>query len=383
MDPRAVVRLRNAACRTDLASFTRRCFQLLAPGSRFQMNWHIPAMAYRLEQVRRGIIRRLVINAPPRTLKSLMSSVAFPAFVLGHDPTKHVIGVSYASDLAIKHSNDFRAIMTSPWYQSLFPGTRISRTKNTESEVLTTRNGFRLATSIDGTLTGRGGDIVIIDDPLKPSDALSDSRREYVNNWFSNTLISRLDDKLNGAIVVVMQRLHMDDLTGMLLRSSNDWTLLNLPAIAEEEEKIQIGADEYHIRRVGDLLHAEREPKSVLDSIRSLVGPATFAAQYLQDPVPPDGLMIKREWVRRYDELPVRASSYQVIQSWDTASKAGEQNDWSVCTTWLCHEKKYYLIDVLRDRFDYPTLRARAITRTRPIRSSSRMPAWVRRWWRS
>ena len=184
------------------------------------MNWHILAMAYHLEQVRRGSIRRLIINAPPRTLKSLMSSVAFPAFILGHDPTKRVIAISYGSDLAIKHGNDFRAIMTAPWYQSLFPGTRISRTKNTELEVVTTRNGFRLATSIDGTLTGRGGDVLIIDDPLKPTDALSDSRREYVNNWFSNTLMSRLDDPLNGAIVVAMQRLHMDDLTGMLLRSS-------------------------------------------------------------------------------------------------------------------------------------------------------------------
>jgi predicted phage terminase large subunit-like protein len=238
--------------------------------------------------------------------------------------------------------------------------TQISRTKNTESEVVTTENGFRLATSIDGTLTGRGGDVVIIDDPLKPSDALSDSRREYVNNWFSNTLMSRLDDKVNGAIVVVMQRLHMGDLTGTLLHPSNDWTLLSLPAIAEQEEKIQIGEEEYHIRRAGDLLHAERLPRSVLDPIRSQQA-EIFAAQYQQAPVPPGGLMIKREWVRRYDELPVRASSSQIVQSWDTASTTGSESDFSVCTTWLIRENDYYLIDVLRGRFDFPTLRERAI----------------------
>ena len=118
---------------------------------------------------------------------------------------------------------------------------RISGAKNTEFEVLTTRQGYRLATSVDGTLTGRGGDIVIIDDPLKPSDALSDSKRERVNDWFSNTLLSRLDDKQTGAIVIVMQRLHMDDLTGRLLRASNDWTLLSFPAIAEQDETIPIG----------------------------------------------------------------------------------------------------------------------------------------------
>jgi predicted phage terminase large subunit-like protein len=355
----ADARLRDALCRMELASFVHKCFSWLAPGVPFLMNWHILAMAYALEQVLRGSIRRLLINAPPRTLKSLVGSVALPAYILGHDPTKRVIGISYGSDLAIKHGNDFRAIMTAPWYQSLFPGTRISRSKNTELELVTTRNGFRLATSVDGTLTGRGGDVLIIDDPLKASDALSDSRREYVNNWFINTLMSRLDDPVNGAIVVAMQRLHMDDLTGMLLRSSNDWTLLNLAAIAEQDEMIQIGEDQYHLRRAGDLLHAERLPRSLLDSIRSQQ-PEIFAAQYQQAPVPPGGLMIKREWVRRYDEPPVRTSSSQVIQSWDTATKAGGENDWSVCTTWLYHDKKYYLIDVQRGRFDFPTLRERA-----------------------
>jgi predicted phage terminase large subunit-like protein len=365
MNNEDMTRLAAAASRVDFASFVHRCFVTLNPSRPYHPNWHILAIAHHLEEVRLGDIRRLIINAPPRSLKSVVSSVAFPAFVLGHDPTQCVIGISYSSDLAIKHSNDFRTIMTSPWYRSLFPGTRISRTKNSETEIVTTKNGFRLATSIDGTLTGRGGDIMIIDDPLKPSDALSDSRREYVNNWFSNTLLSRLNDKVNSKIVLAMQRLHMDDLTGMLSRTSDDWTLLNLAAIAEQEENIQIGEDEYHVRRVGDLLHAEREPKSVLDPLRSQLGPDTFAAQYQQNPIPPGGMMIKREWIRRYDELPVRASSSGVIQSWDTASKAGEQNDWSVCTTWLCHEKKYYLIDVLRDRFDFPTLRARAIAYAR------------------
>jgi hypothetical protein len=140
------------------------------------MNWHILALAHHLELVRRGKIRRLIINAPPRSLKSLITSIAFPAFVLGHDPNRRIIVISYSADLAIKHANDFRAVMNAEFYDSLFPGTRISSAKNTETEVATTRHGFRLATSIDGTLTGRGGDIVIFDDPLKPIDALSDSK---------------------------------------------------------------------------------------------------------------------------------------------------------------------------------------------------------------
>ena len=127
---------------------------------------------------------------------------------------------------------------------------------------------------------------------------------------FSITLPSRLDDKKTGAIIVVMQRLHVDDLTGTLLRDFPDgWTVLSFPAIAEQEQKIQIGDNEYHVRRVGDLFHAEREPQSVLDLLRAQLGPDIFSAQYLQTPVPAEGVMIKREWVHRYDQLPDRESS--------------------------------------------------------------------------
>src|SRR6516164_3674830 len=167
----------------------------------------------------------------------------------------------------------------------------------------------RIATSIEGTLTGRGGDIIIIDDPMKPIDALSDTKRERVHNAFVNTIVSRLDHKQTGAIIIVMQRLHEDDLVGRLLRDQPDeWTVLSLPAIAEQEEKIAIGHERYHVRRVGDLLHAEREPLSVLDSYRAQMGSEVFAAQYQQSPVPREGAMIKRKWARRYNLPPERDS---------------------------------------------------------------------------
>jgi predicted phage terminase large subunit-like protein len=324
------------------------------------MNWHIYALAYQLEQVRSGKIKRLNVNFPPRMLKSLICSVAFPAFILGHDPTKRVIVISYGSDLAIKLANDFRAILNAPWYRRMFPGTRIARTKNTEFEVVTTQNGCRLAVSIDGALTGRGGDFIIVDDPMKAIDARSDSKRERVNYLFTSSVLTRLDNKQTGAIVLVMQRLHPNDPAGKHC-SSEEWTTLSFPAIAEREETIQIGANQNHLRRVGDVLHPKQEPLEVLDRIRSQMPLEDFAAQYQQTPVPPGGTMIKRERVLRYDRLPHPTSLSKVIQSWDTASKEGELNDYSVCTTWLYHEKKYYLVDVLRERLDFPTLRTRAI----------------------
>jgi predicted phage terminase large subunit-like protein len=353
-------RVLDAICRTDFPSFIRKCFHTLAPNAPLHMNWHVYALAYHLELVRRGKIKRLIINMPPRSLKSIVSSVAFTAFILGHDPTKRLIAVSYGSELAIKHANDFRAVLNSQWYRKLFPETRVSRTKNTEAEVVTTKNGFRLATSIDKTLTGRGGDIVIIDDPLSSIDALSDSKREHVKDWYNANFPMRLDNKQTGAIIIVMQRLHTEDLTGMLQRSSEEWTLLKLSAIAEQNETVQIWDKKYHFRRVGDVLHPELEPLSFLESIRS-AHPETFAAQYQQSPHPPGGVMIQRQWVHYYDQLPERTSSSLVIQSWDTASKDGRLNDWSVCTTWLLHEAKYYLMHVLRERLDYPSLKARAI----------------------
>ena len=167
-------------------------------------------------------------------------------------------------------------------------------------------------------------------DPIAALAALSQKSREHVRDCYVNTLLSRLDDKHNGAIVLVMQRLHEDDLAGILLRGSDEWSVLSLPAIAEQDEQIPIGNGRIHFRQAGDVLHPERESRDVLESLRAQLGAETFAAQYQQQPVTPGGAMIKRAWVRRYDQLP---KSGPIIQSWDVANKQGEENDYSVCTS--------------------------------------------------
>jgi hypothetical protein len=219
---------------TDLHSFIRASFPIVSGGDEFLPNWHVEAMAYALAEVLGGRTRRLIITVPPRSLKSICASVAFPAFALGHNPSLRIIGVSYSESLARKHANDCRALMRSSLYRAVFPATRISPAKDTETEVMTTARGSRLATSVGGTLTGRGGNLLIIDDPLKPQDAHSESARDSLKQWYANTLLSRLDNKVDGSIVVVMQRLHPDDLVGHLLEQGG-WTHLNLPAIAEDE----------------------------------------------------------------------------------------------------------------------------------------------------
>src|SRR6266436_488851 len=199
-----------AIVRSDLYSFIRSIFPIVSPGGAFAGNWHIEAIAYHLTLILQRHLKRLIITLPPRNLKSICASVAFPAFVLGHDPTRRIICVSYAEALARKHANDCRALMRSALYHRLFPNSRISNAKDTELEFATTLGGNRLATSIGGTLTGRGGNLIVIDDPLKPQDAYSEAARENTKQWYSNTLLSRLDDKTKDAIIVVMQRLHLD-----------------------------------------------------------------------------------------------------------------------------------------------------------------------------
>ncbi len=359
-------RLQAALLRSDFEFFFEKTFATVRPGAPFLRNWHHEAIAHHLELLRLGKITRLIINIPPRSLKSVIASVAYPAFLLGHNPAERIICVSYAAELARSLANDFRAVLETPWYRRAFPGTIVGKWKDAQSEVAFTRHGHRIAASTEGTLTGRGGDYIIIDDPLKPTDANSQAKREACNQWFLNTLLSRLDDKRTGRIAIVMQRLHIDDLVGFVTRGNDDWTILSLPAEAEDETQIPIGEGRFYTRKAGELLHAEREPPYVLERTKRDLGSAIYAAQHQQAPVPADGAMVKRSWVVREAVFPPKTSSCKVLQSWDTASKAGPDNDWSVCTTWLrTKDDRNYLLDVLRGRYDYPTLKARAIAHAR------------------
>lgn len=202
--------------------------------------------------------------------------------------------------------------------------------------------------------------MIVIDDPLKPDDAFSETKRSAANQWFTNTLLSRLDDKRTGAIVVVMQRVHIDDLTGFLLGQSDEWDLLSLPAIADGDEVIPISAERSYRRKPGEALSPEREPLAVLNALKLQIGSDAFSAQYQQAPAPPGGAMVKRAWIKRFTELPPLSERLFTLQSWDTASKGGPENDWSVCTTFIVARKKlWYLVDIWRGRVDYPALRAR------------------------
>src|SRR5215470_153573 len=224
----------KAILRSAFCFFAQRCFSELNPVAGFAENWHLEVIAAKLTAVQEGKIRRLIINLPPRHLKSLMASVAFPAWCLGHHPSAQILCVSYAQELADKLARDCRHVMTSSWYRQLFP-TRLAAHRQAVQEFITTRQGFRLATSTGGVLTGRGADIILIDDPLKPDEALSEIQRQAAND----RLITR---STAGSTTSSRERSSSscsgcteDDLVGHVL-AQEPWEVLSFPAIAEADE---------------------------------------------------------------------------------------------------------------------------------------------------
>lgn len=348
----------RALARSSLAFFCRGGMKQLLPQTDILWNWHLDLIASRLEDVMEGRTRRLIINIPPRYGKSLLASVCFPAFILGHNPAAEVVCVSYAQDLAEKMASDTRRLMNSAYYLDLFGG-RLASPRSRLAELKTLEGGCRLATSVEGTLTGRGGDIIIIDDPLKPSEARSDTQRLAVNRWYDSTAATRANNKETGAIIVIMQRLHEDDLVGHL-QEQGHWEVLSLPAIAEEDEEHHIrtplGVRTYR-RKEGELLHPARESMERIREAQVTLGSYDFAAQYQQRPAPAGGGDIRPEWFPSFD--PQRPPEFvRKVQSWDTAAKDGERNDYSACTTvGETKDRTYYVLDVYRGRLKFPELK--------------------------
>lgn len=349
----------EALLRTQFAAFAMKAAQTLDPGTNFLPNWHHEALALALDRVRVGETKRLVVNLPPRTAKSIYAT-ALCAFIHGHDPSKKIAVLSYSSELAGKLARDYRTIITSDWYRRLFPATRIGADKNTEAEIVLTARGYRLAWSMTGTITGRGADLIIIDDPIKAEDAFSETIRSGVNEAFDGTILSRLDDKQRGAIILLMQRFHPEDLSGHVL-AKGGWEHLRLSAIAEADEAIPVGGGRLHFRRAGEALHPEREPIWVYERAMADIGAMRWSAQYQQNPIPLEGNLIKWAWFERYARVPDPEPYDSIVQSWDTAGKAGATNAYSVCVTFLKRGQKHYLLHVLREKLDYPLLKRKLI----------------------
>jgi len=350
-------RVLQAILAVDLMPFIEYTFGVVRPDVIFKPNWHIEALAHALSQVASGESKRLIITLPPRNLKSICASVALPAWFLGHHPSERVVAVSYSDALARTHANDFRRVVNDPLYQATFPGMVIER--DTDREITTTKRGRRYATSIEGTLTGLGGNLVIIDDPLKLGDVHSEAIRSRSIEWYRSTLVTRPDDKKAARIVLVMQRVHQDDLVGHL-QEQGGFEILNLPAIAQREETYYLGGGRDYTRQKRELLHPEHEPADVLAELKREMGPIAFSAQYQQSPIPPGGTIIKRKWLTTYDQIGSQARD-RIIMSWDIALSEIESGNYSVCVVLLKRGEVFFVLEVIRGRFPFETLKRKVI----------------------
>lgn len=349
-------RIYDEHLRRNFLAFGRKCFETIFPGETLLPNWHMGAIACFLEDVEKGLCKRAIINLPPRTMKSVLVSIAWVAWRLGHEPNLKIICASYSSDLSSELASQFRQIVSSGWYRRVFPAMRTAL--DTKEEVKTTAGGYRLAASVGGSILGRGANLVVIDDVMKAEEATSEAARNRAYHWATGTVISRLDNKAQGAVVVVMQRLHEDDLCGRLLDGNASYRLLKVPAIATEDERYRIGPNSYYDRAAGEPLHAEWESLETLEELREEVGAAKWAAMYQQDPTPSTGLFFS---IEKFQTYQTPSSGGRVVQAWDCASKAGVSNDWSVCVTARVSPRRVEILDVTRGKFTFPQLKRRTL----------------------
>ena len=341
----------------DFATFAATMFEEVYPGRPLIWGEYLGPLMSHLDDVGNGLCKRLIVNMPPRLLKSYSVSVALPAWLLARDPSKEVMTISYSMELAKTFARQTQTVMDSALFRQAF-GDVLVPGRRPLMELRTAENGVRRATSIDGTATGFGADYLLFDDPQKPGETLSDAIRRATNDKYQSTFYSRGNDPESKCIVIVMQRLHEHDFVGHVLGLGEEWTVLNLPAIAEEDQQIpyrNFYGPQVFRRKAGASLHPQRISVSTWEKTRRSVGEAVWAAQYQQTPSPPGGGVVKTDWLKRYgvEEVP---EFERIVQSWDTANTESASSDYSACTTWGVSGERAYLLDVHRQRANFPDL---------------------------
>ena len=354
--------LLEALARERLFPLLSLVFADLHPGKPpLKPHWYLLAMCWLLEKVEKGLLLRAMIWIQPRALKSITVAVAYPCWLMGRNPAVKIMVVTYAGQLSRQHAEHRRSIMQSAWYQRIYPMMKIAKPGNRQSDIVTTMHGSCLSLSVEGAITGMGADFIILDDCMNAEDVHSQVEREKRKRWFDNTLSSRASpDEKKGAIISIQQRLHEDDLPAYLLEKG--FECLSLPAIGQKDVEVEIGPGRLKHFRSGEYLCPERFNEADAERKRREMGPHAFSAQYLQDPVAPEGNLFQGHWFQRYSRAWRREDYRKVVQSWDTAMSSSPTANFSVGITFGFRNHKWHLIDVFRQRLDYPDLK-RAVIR--------------------
>jgi predicted phage terminase large subunit-like protein len=383
-------------CRRRLSTFVRAAWPIVEPATPFVHGWHLDVLSEHLQAVSDGEIHRLIVNIPPRTMKSLETAVFWPAWEWLTNPHIRWLFATYAADLSTRDSVKCRRLIESRGgrtdgsllervgYQGLLSLLTdepwgLTGDQNAKTKYETTRTGMRLATSVGGIATGEGGDRIVIDDPLNAKQARSDTERGAANTWWDETMTTRFNNA-DAAAVIVMQRLHEQDLTGHLLEKGG-WHHLCLPAeyeprhpfVCPDHFTLQSGKTLPGDRRTeeGELLEPVRLNPARLTELARDLGTYGYAGQMQQRPSPDEGGMFKRHWWRRYDagfEHMLHLGWDRIVQSWDMRFSDHDKSTSSyvVGQVWGCHGPDRYLLGQIRARLGF----------TQSVKAVEALTAW-------
>ncbi len=366
--------LNIAKAEFSLYEFVKQAWPIMEGKTPFIDSWHIGAIAEHLEACANREIRNLLINIPPRTSKSSLISVAFPAWVWIHNHEEKFMYASYATSLATEHSLKCKRLVESDWYQErwrhLF---QLAKDQKAKSFFENNKNGYRISTSVGAASTGRGASILICDDPNSAGEGASDVKRDGTNSWWDQVWSTRLNNPKKDVKIVVQQRIHEQDISGHILDNDTDkeWIKLILPMEFEEKRRSctivlpstngQIWCDP-RIKE-GELLSSDRFAIKEINQYKQDLGSYGYAGQYQQRPSPEEGGIIKKPWFQWWKDTTPPDIEF-VLQSWDTALTAKDMSAYSACTTWgIFYDENYIenaiLLSMWRDRIEYPELRER------------------------
>lgn len=350
--------LTKKKCEQSLYYFMKIVWGIIEPSVQFVGNWHLKTICEHLEATLFGNIRRLIINVPPRSTKSTLTSVIFPIWCWIHKPYLRFLTGSHSEKLATRDTLTARRIISHPWFKSKWGDiVRLTRDQAEKKRYENTKTGYRVSFGVSSGITGEGGDYIILDDPHDAKSAMfSTNERETTIGAYDQEISTRLNNPKNSVIILVMQRLHNDDLTGHVLKLG-DWEHVRFPMRYERQFpcKTSLGLIDKRTKE-GELLWPKRFPEKVVKSIEKILGTYGTAGQLQQRPVPASGGMINIDWFNTYTSLPDQSEWVDVLQFWDTAQKGNELTNcpW-VCGTWIrTISGKLYLIDVYREWMNYP-----------------------------
>jgi predicted phage terminase large subunit-like protein len=353
--------------RSSFLAFSLKAYAAINEGQRLQPHPYLGVLAHRLQKVARHETRRLVVSMPPRHGKSFLGSKCLPAFILAHEPAARIMVLSYGAELAEEIAYDIRQIMRSDFYKGITT-TRLAKDRTKVTDFATSAGGRVRAVSIEGGVTGKGGDFIIIDDPVEIKDHDNIKRLERVNELFDGEIRTRLDNPKKGCILIIAHRISEDDLVGHVLREGG-WKDLKLPLIAPRARKYDLGNGSTWCRRKGELLRPDAMTVTQVAQLRASTTKPGFETLQQQNPGDEGRLRLKADHFLTFSPTMLRLSHSPVVLSIDPGQKGGPTNSFSVIQAWAVQGNVYMLLNQWRQQAIYTEFRDAArlfIRRYRP-----------------